>query len=65
MDLCKEFKIKDIVKNHQIFIENSTRIFELQKKIDQGTITQKERQEHTEKVAWNASFQQFLRRTGL
>ena len=65
MDLCKPFLLKDLAKNHQIFIENTHRIYELEKKIKQGDITQEERKEHTEKVAWNTSFQQFLRRTGL
>ena len=57
MDFCKPFQIKDIAKNHQIFIENTHRIYELDKKIKQGNITAEERKEHTEKVAWNASFQ--------
>ena len=56
MDLCKPFLLKDLAKNHQIFIENTHRIYELEKKIKQGNITQEERKEHTEKVAWNASF---------
>ena len=65
MDFCKPFQLKDLAKNHQIFIEDTHRIYELDKKIKQGNITAEERKVHTEKVAWNASFQQYLRKTGL
>ena len=65
MDLCKVFEIKDIAKNHQIYIANQHRIYQIQKRIDQGVATQAEKQEQEEKIAWNVSFRQFLHKTGL
>ena len=65
MDLCKPFEIKDIAKNHQIYIANQHRIYDIQKKIDNNTATAAERQEQQEKIAWNVSFRQFLKKTGL
>ena len=62
MDLTKPFEIKDIASLHQQYIANTHRIFELQKKKDQGNITQKEAQELDETIAWNISFRQYLKK---
>ena len=65
MYFCKPFEIKDIAKNHQIYIANQHRIYRIQKRIDQGIATAAEIQEQQEKIAWNVSFRQFLHKTGL
>ena len=65
MDLLKPFKLKDIAKNHQIYIENSHKIFELQKKKDKKVITEEEKAELLEREAWNKSFKHYLKKTGL
>ena len=44
---------------------NEHKIYEIQKKIDNNTATPAERQEQQERIAWNISFRQFLKKTGL
>ena len=65
MDLLKPFKLKDIAKNHQIYIENSHKIFDLQKKKDKKVITEEEKAELLEREAWNESFKHYLKKNGL